>query len=191
MIAAARVVDIEVVAVFVGLVLTQGAAIWQLGSLKADLVRDLSQTVEITHAGLDDRAASQLIRVQAQIGSVIPQPGEAFDPLKSVFDPNQLLIPVNKYRDVLQAKKKLRSRFQRLLRIGPRMIAALVPSVVFTGASGLYYTGFNRARGIGQWSLALAGVCVIVCVVMLAQYVFLRDRLARAGILASEVLDGD
>ncbi|MEY2424372.1 MAG: hypothetical protein QOI95_4439 [Acidimicrobiaceae bacterium] len=179
----AATVDGGVVSIFVALALAAAGAAWKLASLRTTLLDEWSDRIDVARAKLSDKAIDELLTLQKQIGDLLLDSG------RLTADPAQLSQSVERFRALIQARDRLTSRFRKLLRIGPTLLMLLAPVELGTLVAGLYYSGFNRARLVGQCavgatSLAIAGILFTFC-----RYVILLHRLGESEILASDTLN--
>jgi hypothetical protein len=103
-------------------------------SFRGDIFDKWNDRVDVTLAGLSERAVTELLVLQRDINTVLGGTAEGeFDPLKVVVDPSMLSGHVDKYQHCIGVRNKLRKQFAHLLKLGPISISCFVISVVMAG----------------------------------------------------------
>src|SRR6266511_167607 len=81
--------------------------------------------VDLTVAGLSERAASNLITLQQKITKLLGSNYEGeFNPLSVVVDPSELSEPVGQFQHIIEVRDRLDRRFKGLLKLGRIFISA-------------------------------------------------------------------
>lgn len=183
-------IDGGVVALGAGFAVTAAGALWKAATLRADVVTQYRDRVDLAQAALDERAAESLRNMAQHINAVLGDM-ERFDPHRAVGDPSRLLGYVKDVDKVLSARRRLPKYLKGLLSIGP-MLTVLCGGLVVADLVALsYFSGWSRARGVGfggMWA-GLALLALSAAVVM--RYVYLMHRFSGAEVLAMRSLDDE
>jgi hypothetical protein len=171
----------------VTLLLAGVGALWKAATFRGDMYERWKARVDVTIAGLSERAKSQLFTLQEKITDLLGGSGEAeFDPLMVVVDPSELSEPVSQFQHLIAVRDKLELRFGRLLKLGRVFIAASGLYIIGLVATTTYVVEFTRNRWIGLVGGAFLLVGVLGLVLGAIAFVYFQQRLSSAEILSEE-----
>ena len=95
--------------------------------------------VEIAHAGLNERATSELVALQERISEVLGG-SPAFLPAEIWADPEPLVKRANRCAALLRARDKVRGRFERYCGLASILIPTVAVYILGWSAATLYFT---------------------------------------------------
>ncbi len=176
---------LEALGVAVACLLPALGAGWRAASLRGDTFNKWSERVDVTHAGLTERAKSELLALQTEIGRVLGGAGGEFSPAEVIADPAPLVAAANRCADVLRARDKLRTRFRRHRRLGPFLLGIVAVYVVGWIVATLHYTDVVHPTAVGVIGVAIGGLAAVAGVTIFVMYAIYEARLARAEELSA------
>jgi hypothetical protein len=171
----------------VTLLLAGVGALWKAATFRGDMYQKWKARVDVTIAGLSERAVTQLLTLQQKITDLLGGSREGeFDPLTVVVDPSELSEPVSQFQLIIAVRDRLESRFRRLLKLGRIFIAATGLYIIGLVATTVYVVEFTRNRWIGLVGGAVFLVGVLGMVLAAIAFVYFQQRLSSAEILSEE-----
>jgi hypothetical protein len=171
----------------VTLLLAGVGALWKAATFRGDMYEKWKARVDVSIAGLSERAVTQLLSLQQKIAELLGGSGESdFDPLTVVVDPSELSEPVSHFQHIIEVRDKLERRFRRLLSLGRVFIAASGLYNIGLVTATVYVVEFTRNRWIGLIGAGALLVGVLGMVIVAIAYVYFQQRLSSAEILSEE-----
>lgn len=158
-------------------------ALWKAAGLRGDTNKKWSERVEVAHAGLSERATSELLQLQNEIGTALGG-ATGFTPAQVWIDPDPLVKRANKCADLLRVRDKLHDRFRRHRRLGPILITPLIAYAIGVVAGTLYFTEVAHNLWMRNAAFLLDGLALAALVVIFAFYVYYEAQLTKAEELA-------
>ena len=183
---AAQLVVAPAIIVFLAVV----GGLWKFASFRADVFEKWRSRTDLAKAGLTEKAAEELRRLNRKIGDLLGA-GEGFDPAKVVAEPAELLSSVVHFKELLDARDGVESWLKKLLHLDRFLIPALI-----TLAFGDVFTTLYLLKVLLNWKWAiLAGFLDFTSISVLVwcwiAYLKSMRGLSQAEILSSmEPVDG-
>ena len=174
-----------VIAVGLVLIVPAAGAAWKAASLKPDTYKSWHDRVDIIRSGLTEKAATELLRLQSLIADVVPSMTPSFDPFTLTKDPSELLPLVRTVQRLIVARGSATLTFERLLRVGPRLLAAVAFYTIGVILTTLSYAGLLRPAPlrVSGWVIGVAGLIAMLS--LFALYAYYNHRLSGAEMLSS------
>jgi hypothetical protein len=161
-------------------------AAWKAASLRGDIFNKWSERVDLAHAGLNERATSELLELQAQISEIVGGTGEgAFTPAEVWLDPDPFIDRANRCATLLRARDKLRGRFRRHRQLGPTMIPLIVVYVAGWLLATLFFTEVIHHPWEKILGFVLGGVAAAGALIVFALYAYYEAKLTAAEEMAA------
>ncbi len=175
---------IAAIGVSVGLLLPAFPALWKAAGLRGDTNRTWGSRIDLTYAGLTERAIETLRELQAQANQLLGDMSD-FDPALAVVDPDPLAEQATRFNRLLKVRRRLRSRFQRQLRLMSLTVYLVGGYAGGVIVAGTYYVGIQNVHWTGCAGIALACSSLAAGALLLIQYAYLENRLSAAEIMAA------
>jgi hypothetical protein len=178
---------IAAIGVSVGLLLPAFPALWKAAGLRGDTNNTWAARVDLTYAGLTERAIEVLRELQAQADQLLGDMSD-FDPALVVVDPAPLAGQAGRFSRLLRVRKCLRSRFQRqlfLMSLTVYLVGGYAIGIILAGS---YYCNLQSAYWTGWAGIALSGVSLALGAILLVQYTYLEAKLSGAEIMAAPTI---
>lgn len=162
-------------------------AAWKAASLRGDMFNKWSERVGLAHAGLNERATSELLALQAQITDVVVGGGggDGFTPAEVWLDPDPLVERANRCADLLRTRDKLRGRFRRHRQLGPALIPIVAVYVIGWLLATLYFTEVINSGWQKLLGLTLGGLAAVAALVTFSLYAYFEAKLTAAEEMAA------
>lgn len=175
---------IAVLALAVTCLIPALAAGWRAVSWRGDIFNKWSDRVEIAHAGLNERATSELVALQEAIVNALG--GTAgFTPAEVWTDPDPLVAGANRCARLLRARDHLRGRFRRLRQLGPILIVTVAVYVLGWLAATLYFTRVIHTFWAKAVGLGVGGLAAAVALIVFVLYAYFESKLTAAEEMAA------
>lgn len=179
-------------AVIVALLAPGGAALWKTASLRGDIFENWNDRVDVTFAGLSERAGRELLTLQQEINELLVAGADGdFDPVKLVVDPSVLSARVNRFQHLIVVRSKLRRRFRRLLGLGPIMVTIAIIYLIGVLLETAYLIELVHILWVSRTGIILAFASLVAGTIATADYIYLQQRLSSAEILSSAGLSNE
>lgn len=173
-----------VVGIGLAVLLGLGAALWKTGALRGDINREWASRVNAATSALTDRTIDELNALRRETDRLLGSPDAEDPPVLASVDPTPLVRRATTAADYHKARRKLNGHFQRLLKIAP----LLIPAVVLLGISDialcLYFAKIAHVRSLLVGGLGSLGIGSIAGGLLFAAYLITEHRLAGAELLA-------
>ncbi len=177
-------------ALIVALLAPGVAALWKAASLRGDISEKWNNRVDVTFAGLSERAVQELFALRTEINDLLIGSADGdFDPLKVVVDPSKLSGHVSKFQKCIQVRSKLRKRFEHLLKLGPIAVGIVGVYLIGVATVAAYYTELYRHWWLGRAGIILSSADIVAGMAVIADYAYLQHRLSSAEILSGEEME--
>jgi hypothetical protein len=173
-----------VLAVAVPCLLLVLPAAWKAASLRGDIFNKWSERVDLAHAGLHDRAITELLGLQDDISEALGG-ATGFTPAEVWIDPDPLVRRANQCAELLHARDKLHGRFLRHRQLGPVLIPGVVAYVVGWLAATLYFTDVIKGLWAMVLGFVLGGLAIVTGVVVFGLYAYFESKLTAAEEMAA------
>lgn len=175
---------IAAIGVSVGLLLPAFPAMWKAAGLRADTNSRWRTRVDLTYAGLTERAIETLRELQAQANQLLGDLN-TFDPALAVADPAPLAEKAARFNRMLKARHSLRIRFRgqlRLMTLAVYLVALYAAGIIF---AGIYFDGLYDINWLGDLGLALTALSLAAGGLLLAAYTYIEHKLSGAEIMSA------
>jgi hypothetical protein len=157
---------------------------WKAASWRGDVFTKWSDRVDFAHAGLNERATSELVALQDAISDALGgRPG--FIPAEVWADPDPLVERANRCGKLLKARDRLRGRFRHLRQLGPILIPTVGAYILGWGAATLYFTGVIDASWAKVAAFVIGGIAIAVALAVFCLYAYFEAKLTAAEEMAS------
>jgi hypothetical protein len=173
-----------VLALAVGCLLPALATGWKAASWRGDVFNKWSERVEFAHAGLNERANSELVALQVAISEALGG-ATGFTPAEVSADPDPLVASANRCANLLRARDRLRGRFQRYRQLGPILIPTVAAYLLGWLAATLYFTEVIHRSWAKIVGFALGGLAVVVALAIFCLYAYFEAKLTAAEEMAA------
>jgi hypothetical protein len=157
--------------------------LWRSASLRGDLFNKWAERVDITHAGLTERAVRLLRELQTETDRLLGDPTDPFVPLFAIADPAPLSNLTSRFHKCLRARRRLKRRFKAIVILGS-VCPSLVGFYVLGAVAALsYFADWQDRRWIGITGLSVSGAAIGLGAIVVLVYVYLNTRLTTAEIM--------
>ena len=159
------------------------ALVWHSSSLRGDIFSKWAERVDIAYAGLSESAVDLLRRLQAETDRLLGNP-KAVSPTLVIEDPGPLVKLTRRFYRAITARKKLRRRFNLLVRmctVAPFLAGGFS---VGSALAVLHYAKFVQHLSFGVIGLYICGFSLALGAIVVTLYSYLNWHLASAEILA-------
>ncbi|HKI92501.1 MAG TPA: hypothetical protein VJ986_09380 [Gaiellaceae bacterium] len=179
---------LEVLGVAVACLVPALPAGWKAASLRGDSFNKWAERVDVTHVGLTERAAAELLDLQDRITDALGSSSAAFNPSQAIADPKPLIDGATRCASLLRTRDRLRPRFRRYSRLGSGLLTAVSVYVLSLLVGGLYYAGHLRDQWVRDAAFGAGGLAVGSAILLFCAYAYYENRLAVAEELAQETV---
>lgn len=152
--------------------------LWSGLHIRGKTYSRLKASVDLAHEGPAERIIEELRTLRAEIDLILP--GGRFDPYSVIADPSTVGPPARRSIKIMTERHRLRSRFQRLLRVCSILKYSGIAFTAMTTAALLTYFFFTSNLALWQllsWVTLAVGV---VGVIMIASYTVLDAKIQSA-----------
>jgi hypothetical protein len=157
---------------------------WKAAGWRGDTRKKWSNRVEIAHAGLNERATSELVALQDRISEVLGG-NPAFLPAEIWADPDPLVKRANRCVVLLRARDKVRGRFERYCRLASILIPTVAVYILGWVAATLYFTEVVHRNWLKLVGFAVGGLSIATALVIFALYAYFESKLTKAEEMAA------
>ena len=175
---------LAILGIAIGCLLPALPMLWKAASWRGDAFRKWSERVDLAHAGLNERATSELFALQGEIGDALGG-ATGFTPAEVWTDPDPLVARANRCAAFLRARDRLRGRLSRHLRLGTVLIPTLVAYILGWVAATLYFTEVLHEFWAKVAGLVLGGAALAVATGIFALYAYFEAKLTAAEEMAA------
>lgn len=157
---------------------------WKAASLRKEMFDQWVVRVDVVSAGLSECSARTLRELQAATNELLGDPLKEFNPDLVIADPASLQRLTREFDNLLGARRKIKGRFRRMMRLCAVAPYLLVVYLVGACTALTFYTGLHGVRWVGWAGLALAAAAIILGALITVWYWYLISKLTSAEIMA-------
>lgn len=177
--------DFAVMAIAITVVLALIAWIVKASTLRGSVYREWSTRVDKSIAGLDEFAYKTLHDIFSVIRPWLDT-NRHFWPEGPLPDPFSLSDLISKYARALRFRERLEKDIERLMRVGPFAVLALVLGIVSVVLFALRGVGILDSHSVIVTGYAVSAAAGSGLLAALGSYVILHHRLTSVELLAAE-----
>lgn len=155
---------------------------WKAASWRGDTFYKWSERVDVAHAGLTQRAKTELAALQDEIVDVLTGAPEV--PAEIWTNPDPLVASVNRCAVLLRARDRLHRRFLRYRKLGPILLPTALAYIVGWLAATLYFTEVVHESWMKLAGFIVGGLAIVAAITIFSCRVYFESKLTEADELS-------
>lgn len=172
-----------VVGIGLAALIALSGALWKAASLRGDVNRNWSRRAGAATAALTDRAIDELQALRRETDWLLGNPDEENPLVLTTVDPMPLVRRAEAVANYSGARDRIEHNLERLLRVAPLLIPALIVLIASVAMLTLYYADIAHYRGVRIAGLGALGLGGLPSGALFGIYLLAQHRLSGAELL--------